>query len=93
MPIFSGRTFRQLVFEFPLKVDLQFENLVLRHQIGVLQRAVKKRPKLSSGDRLRWFLCPASGATLTLVIVKPEAIAAWRHGLRRATARSTTWEF
>jgi hypothetical protein len=30
------------------RVDLQLENLALRHQIGVLQRSVKKRPKLSS---------------------------------------------
>src|SRR5215469_14140508 len=36
------------------RVDLQPENLALRHQIGVLQRSVKKRPKLTSMDRLLW---------------------------------------
>jgi hypothetical protein len=31
---------------------LQLENIALRHQIGVLQRSAKKRPKLSAADRL-----------------------------------------
>ena len=44
------------------RVDLQLENLTLRHQIGVLQRSVKKRPKITSVDRLFGFLCPASRA-------------------------------
>jgi len=30
------------------RIDLQLENLALRHQVGVLQRALKKRPKLAS---------------------------------------------
>ena len=32
----------------------QLENIYLRHQIGVLQRSAKKRPKLSAADRLLW---------------------------------------
>jgi hypothetical protein len=32
------------------RIDLQLENLALRHQIGVLQRSLKKRPKLTSMD-------------------------------------------
>ena len=36
------------------RVDLQLENLALRHQIGVLQRSVKKRPKLTPVDRIFW---------------------------------------
>ena len=47
------------------RVDLQLENLALRHQIGVLQRSVKKRPKLTPVDpsiAFSGFLCPASGA-------------------------------
>ena len=35
------------------RVDLQLENLALRHQIGVLQRSVK-RSKLTSTDRILW---------------------------------------
>lgn len=44
------------------RVDLQLENLALRHQIDVLQRSVKKRPKLISTDRILWFFYLASGA-------------------------------
>jgi hypothetical protein len=36
---------------FRSRPELQLENLALRHQIGVLQRSVKKRPKLTSTDR------------------------------------------
>ena len=36
------------------RADLQVENLALRHQIGVLQRSLKKCPKLTSMDRLFW---------------------------------------
>jgi hypothetical protein len=36
------------------RADLQVENLALRHQIGVLRRSMKKRPKLTSMDRLFW---------------------------------------
>jgi len=34
------------------RAELQLENLALRQQINVLRRSLKKRPKLSSGDRL-----------------------------------------
>jgi hypothetical protein len=34
------------------RVDLQVENLALRHQIGVLQRSLKRRPKISAMDRV-----------------------------------------
>ena len=67
------------------RVDLQLENLALRHQIGVLQRSLKKRPKLISMDRLLW----ASLSRIwrdwrsALVIVKPETVVAWhRKGFR-----------
>jgi hypothetical protein len=36
------------------RVDLQLENLAVRHQIGVLQRSVKVRPKLTPADRIFW---------------------------------------
>jgi hypothetical protein len=35
------------------RAALQLEILALRHQIGVLQRSVK-RPKLTTADRLLW---------------------------------------
>jgi len=61
------------------RAELQLENLALRQQINVLRRSLKKRPKLSSGDRLfgvslsrLWRDWPS-----TLVIVKPETVVAW----------------
>ena len=42
---------------FKSRAALQLENLALRHQLGVLQRSVK-RPGLTSPDRLLWaWLC------------------------------------
>ena len=67
------------------RAELQLENLALR-QINVLRRSLKKRPKLSSGDR------PLLGLPLprlwrdwpsTLAMVKPETVVAWhRKGFR-----------
>jgi hypothetical protein len=67
-------------------MDLQLENLALRHQIRVLQRSVKKRPKLTPADRIFWVAlsrlwCDWRSA---LVLVKPETVIAWhRMGFRR----------
>ena len=40
---------------FRSRAVLELENLALRHQIGVLQRPARKRPKLTSRDRLLWI--------------------------------------
>src|SRR6266849_6448511 len=64
---------------------LQLENLALRHQIGVLQRWARKRPKLTPGDRLLWVLLFRIWRDWrsALVIVKPETVVAWhRAGFR-----------
>ena len=37
---------------FRSRAALELENLALRHQIGILQRSARKRPKLTSWDRL-----------------------------------------
>jgi hypothetical protein len=67
------------------RVDLQLENLALRHQIGVLQRSLKKRRKITAMDRLFW----ASLSRIwrywlsAIVIVKPQTVVAWhRMGFR-----------
>ena len=70
---------------FRTRVALQLENLALRHQIGVLQRSVKKRPKLTVADRLLWaWLCRVwADWRSALVMVKPETVIAWhRKGFR-----------
>jgi transposase InsO family protein len=70
---------------FRSRADLELENLSLRHQIGVLQRSAKKRPKLTSVDRLLWVSLSRlwHNWRSTLAIVKPETVLAWhRKGFR-----------
>ena len=69
---------------FRSRSALQLEILALRHQIGVLQRSVK-RPKLTTADRLLWVWLAAtwqdwkSGA----FIMKASTVIGWhRKGFR-----------
>jgi hypothetical protein len=77
------------------RADLQLENLALRHQIGVLQRSLKKRPKITAMDRFLW----ASLSRIwrdwrsTLVIVKPETVVAWQQHAERLDVLSLYWHF
>ena len=69
---------------FKSRAALQFENLALRHQLGVLRRSVK-RPKLNPFDRFLWaWLCGEWAEWRSaLCIVKPETVIAWhRKGFR-----------
>jgi hypothetical protein len=72
-------------------VDLQLENLALRHQIGVLQRSVKVRPKLTPADRIFWVSLSRLWLNWrsALVLVKPETVVAWR---RRGFRWFWTWK-
>src|SRR5712664_185592 len=70
---------------FRSRAALQLENLALRHQIGVLPRSARKRPKLTSGDRLLWICLSHLWRDWrsALAIVKPETVVAWhRAGFR-----------
>jgi putative transposase len=70
---------------FHSRAALELENLALRHQIGVLQRSARKRPKLTSGDRLLWICLSRLWRDWrsALAIVKPETVVAWhRAGFR-----------
>ena len=63
---------------------LQLEVLALRHQLGVLQRSVK-RPSLTAADRLFWAWLSElwSDWRSALIMVKPETAIAWhRKGFR-----------
>jgi transposase InsO family protein len=74
-----------LLASFCSRAALQLEILALRHQIGVLQRAAKKRPKLTAADRILWAWLSGVWADWrsALVIVKPETVIAWhRKGFR-----------
>jgi hypothetical protein len=65
---------------------LELENLALRHQVGVLQRSARKRPRLTPADRLLWVGLSRLWRDWrsALAIVKPETVVAWhRAGFRR----------
>lgn len=69
---------------FQNRAALQLEILALRHQIGVLQRSVK-RPKLTSSDRLLWvWLCSVWKDWRSGVhIMKASTVVGWhRKGFR-----------
>jgi len=70
--------FTSLLAVFRSRAALQLEILALRHQLGVLQRSVK-RPKLTSADRFLWAQLSQfwSGWRSALVIVKPETVIGW----------------
>jgi hypothetical protein len=41
---------------FRSRAAVEVENLALRHQVNVLKRSVKYRPKLTPADRLLWLI-------------------------------------
>jgi hypothetical protein len=77
--------FNTLSSIFCARAAVQLENLALRHQIVVLQRSARKRPKLTLGDRLLWvwlFRIWRDWRS-ALAFVKPETVVAWhRAGFR-----------
>ena len=71
---------------FRSRAALELENLALRHQIGILQRSARKRPKWTPWDRWLWvWLSRIWGDWRSaLAIVQPETVVAWhRAGFRR----------
>ena len=74
-----------LASPFKSKLRLEAENAVLRHQLIVLRRKMRGRPRLTNNDRwffiqlYRWF--PAILQVLT--IIQPETLVRWhRAGFR-----------
>src|ERR1700716_4133861 len=67
------------------RAALQIEILALRHQLAVLHRSARKRPRLSPADRMlwAWFSRVWSDWRSALVIVKPDTVITWhRKGFR-----------
>ena len=54
MLIFLKTALATLFSIFHSCAALELENLAPRHQIGILQRSARKRPKLTPADRLFW---------------------------------------
>jgi len=67
-----------LLFALRTRRALALENLALRHQLAVLQRAAP-RPRLRRSDRLFWVLLSRlwSGWAETVSIVQPETVIRW----------------
>ena len=66
------------------RADLQLQILALRHQIGVLQRSVK-RPKLTAADRALWacFCSVRQDWKFCIHLVQASTVVGWhRKGLR-----------
>ncbi|HEY3062961.1 MAG TPA: hypothetical protein VGL99_28650 [Chloroflexota bacterium] len=55
------------------------ENLLLRHQLVVLTRPTRKRPRLRLRDKLFWVVVRAlhSDWRRHLVVVRPESVIRW----------------
>jgi hypothetical protein len=55
------------------------ENLLLRHQLGVLTRPIWKRPRLRAHDKLVWVVARALCRDWCrhLVVVRPESVIRW----------------
>jgi hypothetical protein len=85
MPEVCSLIWLALVGAFRSRVSLEAENMILRHQLSVLQRKSPKRPTFGMLDRLifagLYRLAPkVLGA---LAIVKPETVIKWhRAGFR-----------
>jgi putative transposase len=76
--------FATVLGSFRRRAALQVEILALRHQLGVLQRSVK-RPKLSTTDRILWVWLSSvwSEWRSSVFIVKAATVIAWhRKGVR-----------
>ncbi len=71
-----------LFTSFRSRAALQLEILALRHQVGVLQRSVK-RPKLTPADRLLWaWLCAIwNDWQSSVFIVKAPTVIGWHRRL------------
>src|SRR5262245_16847534 len=67
------------------RTDLIVENLLLRHQLGVLTRPTRKRPRLRTRDKLVWVLASLVRRDWRrhLVVVAPDTVVRWpRRGWR-----------
>jgi putative transposase len=67
------------------RTDLLAENLLLRHQLAVLTRPTRKRPRVHACDKLLWILARRLRRDWRrhLVLVRPETVVAWhRRGWR-----------
>src|SRR5215472_7607287 len=67
------------------RAAVELENFALRHQLSVLKRSVKQRPKLRPADRLLWVVLSRiwDDWRSALAIVQPETVIAWHRTVFR----------
>jgi hypothetical protein len=80
-----GFLLRWLASLLKSRCQLEAKNLILRHQVNILQRRASGRLRLSTADRLAfvWLyrLCPS--AVNAVAIIRPETVIRWhRQGFR-----------
>jgi hypothetical protein len=65
-----------LVSRFKSRARLEAENIVLLHQVNVLRRMVRSRPRVGSFDRLIfvWLYRLFPSMLAAISIVKPETV-------------------
>ena len=84
-------TFGAAMTSFRTKRELALENLALRHQIGVLTRALDdRRPRLGNWDRALWVILVRRWEAwrYALAIVQPATVIRWhREGFKRFWTR------
>jgi transposase InsO family protein len=76
---------RTLCCGFRSRASLLAEILALRHQLAILKRSSKKRPRLGKSDRLLWVWLSRLWPDWrnSLLFVKPETVLTWhRKGFR-----------
>jgi hypothetical protein len=75
---------------FRQRTALHLEILAIRHQLGVLQRSVK-RPKLTAADRFLWAWLSAVWADWqpSAIIIKPATVIGWH---RKGFGLFWTWK-
>ncbi len=66
------------------RAGLVAENLVLRHQLAVLSRPTRQRPRVRTRDELLWVLVRWLWRDWRrhVVLVRPETAIGWRWGRR-----------
>src|SRR2546425_9750227 len=59
--------------------DLVAENLLLRHQLAVLTRPTRKRPRLRARDKLVWVIARLVRRDWRkhVLVVRPETVVRW----------------
>src|ERR671932_734490 len=61
------------------RAELAAENVLLRHQLAVLTRPTRRRPRLRARDKLFWVMLRALRGDWRrhLVLVRPESVVRW----------------